>query len=250
MARDEQLNFMGISVSAGKAVSLNDTHEEGVDTSTEGNPTQRVFKGINMHHIFSRSGKTGRQDDGNPLIHALKGRDGFAITPFWKGHFMSRAGKIVDNMSIEPEGFDYCLPIPSSSSFCGEIAGLVSGKLGIPLLAPNFFRKKTTSEMLQGLRAFPPRIRPGARSAYTTQLNSWQSLPADTICEAKRVDTTIRLYFDFFIAQGTQPNLQNKNIVIVDDIFSSGSSVLSVRNIVQNQLGAEVSYISFLSGLR
>lgn len=241
---------MGISVSVGKVVSINDAHEEGVDTSPEGNPTRRVFKGINLHHIFSRSGKTGRPDDGNPLIHALKERNGFSITPFWKGRIMSRAGQIVDAMALEAAAFDFCLPIPSSSAFCEEIADLVSGKLKRPLLAPDFFRKKSTFEMLQGLRAAPPKVRKGARSSYTTQLNSWQSLPADTICEAKHVDTTIRLYFDFFIAQGKQPNLQNKKIMIVDDIFSSGSSVLSVRNIVQNQLGAEVSYISFLSGLR
>lgn len=241
---------MGISVSAKKIVSINDSHEEGVDTSTHGNPTKRVFKGIDLHHVFSRSGKTGRPDDGNPLIHALKERNGFSITPFWKGRIMSRAEQNIDKMGFASDCFDYCLPIPSSSLFCHEVAQMVADKLGSPLLDPDFFRKKTTSEMLRGLRASPPKVRKGARSAYTTQLHSWQTLPADTICEAKRVDTTIRLYFDFFIAQGVQPNLQDKKIVIVDDIFSSGSSVLSVRNIVQNQLGAEVSYISFLSGLR
>lgn len=240
---------MGISV-AGKAVSINDMHEEGVDTSVARNPTSRIFQGIELHHMFSRSGKTGRKDDGNPLIHALKGRYGFTITPFWKAQLMGRADLILDKAQAKLAGFTHCMPIPSSSPFCSEVTDLVANKLGLPVLQPTFFRKKTVREMLDGLAAHPPKVRKGQKTAYNGQLNTWQALPDATICEAKNVDTNIRLLFDFFVLLPDALRLEGQRILIVDDIFSSGSSVLSVREIVSNQLGAEVGYVSFLSGMR
>jgi len=240
---------MGISVT-GRAVSVNDTHEEGVDTSVVGNPTSKIFQGIELHHLFSRSGKTGRKDDGNPLIHAMKGRDGFTITPFWKAQLMKRADLILGKVKTNFAGFTHCMPIPSSSPFCSDVANLVAQRLGLPILEPNFFRKKTVQEMLSGLEAHPPKVRKGQKTAYNGQLNTWQSLPGATVCEAKHVDTSVRLLFNFFLLLPDAPRLDGQRIVIVDDILSSGSSVLSVRDIASNQLGAEVAYVSFLSGMR
>lgn len=240
---------MGISVS-GKVVSINDTNEEGVDTSIAGNPTSRIFQGIQLHHLFSRSGKTGRKDDGNPLIHALKGKNGFTIMPFWKTKIITRADRILEKMKPDLAGFTHCMPIPSSSPFCAEFAGLVSDKLALPILESAFFRKKTVSEMLSGIKAHPPKVRKGQRTAYNGQLNTWQLLPDDAVCEAKHVDTRIRLLFDFFLVLPDAPRLDKHRILVVDDIFSSGSSILSVRDILSNRLDAELAYISFLSGMR
>jgi hypothetical protein len=75
---------MGIEVSPEKAVSLNDEHEKGVDTSVEGNSTRQKLKAIQVLNVFSRNRKGDRRGDGNPLIHPLKGRRGFTITLFWK----------------------------------------------------------------------------------------------------------------------------------------------------------------------
>lgn len=238
---------MGISVVI-KAVSINDTHEEGVNTSVDGNPTRAVFKGIQLNHIFSRSGKTGRKDDGNPLIHALKGRNGFTITTHWKNQLMNRADRILDKMKPNLVGFTHCLPIPSASPFCAEVTQVVANKLEVPVLIPDFFRKKTVAEMLLSLTSSPPHVRPGQRTNYNGQLNSWQAMQGNSICEAKYVEPNIRLLFDFFELLPNATTLKDTRILVVDDIYSSGSSILSVRRILQNQLGAEVAYLSFLSG--
>jgi hypothetical protein len=163
---------------------------------------------------------------------------------------MGRADLILEKVQSNLAGFTHCMPIPSSSPFCSEVTDLFANRLELPILQPTFFRKKTVQEMLVGLQAHPPKVRKGQKTAYNGQLNTWQALPGATVCEAKNVDTTIRLLFDFFLLLPGAARLDGQRILIVDDIFSSGSSVLSVREIVCNQLGAEVAYVSFLSGMR
>ena len=85
---------MGIRVDKTKVVSINDAHEEGVDTSTQNNPAVARLQGLEVHHIFRRNGRGERRDDGNPLIHALKGQRGFSITAYWKGQLFNRARMI------------------------------------------------------------------------------------------------------------------------------------------------------------
>jgi len=75
---------MGIDVSDKKAVSLNDQHQNGVNTTIKDNPTKSYLKGVQLLHVFSRNQNGSRRDDGNPLIFALKGRRGFTITTFWE----------------------------------------------------------------------------------------------------------------------------------------------------------------------
>ncbi|BCM87711.1 hypothetical protein [Methylobacterium indicum] len=73
---------MGIEVSGTKVVTVNDAHQNGVDTSIEANPTHGRLKGIRLTHVFSRNRKGDRRDDGNPLMHALKGRRGEPLRVF------------------------------------------------------------------------------------------------------------------------------------------------------------------------
>jgi hypothetical protein len=46
---------MGIDVSVAKVVTINDQHENGVDTSVDGNPSRTRFKAIPLLHVFSRN---------------------------------------------------------------------------------------------------------------------------------------------------------------------------------------------------
>ncbi len=239
---------MGIEVSDKKAVSLNDTHENGVNTSISDNPTRSHLRGIEFIHVFSRNQNGSRRDDGNPLIFALKGRRGFSITPFWEKQTMKRAAAILSSVKGEFDGIDYCVPVPSSSSFCSKFAALVAHVLEKPILEPTFIRKKRVGEMLAEIEISPPRIRPGLKTAFTSQLNAWQLTDPLADYQAKEIDVSLRHLFDMFILDGEPPELRDKKVLIVDDLFATGSSVLSMRQIVQNQLGAEVVSVCFLSG--
>ena len=241
---------MGIRVDNAKVVSINDAHQEGVDTSLENNPTSSVPKGLRVHHIFSRNGKGQRRDDGNPLIHALKQQRGFTVTEHWKSQLCNRGRIIVGSIPEELSGFDYCLAIPSSSAFCGECANLVSGTLGVPVMGEVPFRKKHVGEMLADVAVAPPRMKLGMRDKYTTQLNTWQSADPKAICHAKSVDTSIRSLFQFLTLIDGAPDIANRRLIVVDDIISSGSSLLSAREILVNQLCAEMVGVTFLGPLR
>jgi hypothetical protein len=143
---------------------------------------------------------------------------------------------------------DYCLPVPSSSSFCGKFAALVAHVLEKPILDPTFVRKKRLGELLSEIEVNPPKVRPALRTAYTSQLHAWQNNDPFAEYEAKEVDMSLRLLFNMFIREGEAPDIVEKKILIIDDLFATGSSVVSMREILQNQLGARVKSICFLSG--
>lgn len=237
---------MGIRVDAAKAVSINDTNEDGVDTSIGGNPTRTIIKGLEIHHIFSRNGKGGRRDDGNPLIHALKAQKGFTITPFWRQQLFGRARAILQKLPEDIKEYDHCLAVPSSSPFCLDVTQLISEVLDVPILAGAPLRKASVGEVLADVAASPPKVRPAMKAAYTSQINTWQKIDPIAICQAKVVNTTIRHLFRFMKPSQHLPDLSERRVIVIDDILSSGSSILSAREFLTNQLGAKVTGITFL----
>ena len=240
---------MGIRVDKTKVVSINDAHEEGVDTSTQNNPAVARLQGLEVHHIFRRNGRGERRDDGNPLIHALKGQRGFSITAYWKGQLFNRARMIIGSMPDGLTEFDQCLALPSSSPFCRECAVLISETINVPLMNEAPFRKKLIGEMLADVDAAPMKVKPGKLGSYKSQLNTWQNSNPDAICQAKTFDTAIRPLFRFLAPIDDVPNLAGQRLLVVDDIMSSGSSLLSAREILVTQFDAEVTGITFLGRL-
>jgi len=240
---------MGIEVSADKVVTLNDQHQNGVDTSVDGNPAKGRFRGIQLLHVFSRNQRGARRDDGNPLIHALKGRRGFSIAAHWQSQVMCRAKAILEKAAEQFQGFDYVLPMPSSSPFCAEFAELVAQATCAPILNPDFLRKRRVEEVLAETKANPPKVVGRLKTALASQLYAWEKTNPKAIYQAKDVDVGLRRFFNAFALEGEAPDLQGKRVLIVDDVFATGSSLASLREIVGNQLGAEVSAVFFLSGL-
>jgi hypothetical protein len=239
---------VGIDVSAAKVVTINDHHENAVDTSVDRNPTRSGFKGIPLLHVFSRNQMGPRRDDGNPLVHALKGRRGFTIMPYWKNQLLGRAKAILAKVEGELKEFDFILPIPSSSPFCGEFADLISEVSGVPVLPSNFLRKRLVGELLAENQATPPKMRAGLKQPFAAQMYAWGEMDPAATYQAKDIDLRLRLLFRAFDLEGDVPDIAGKRILVVDDIFASGSSLSSVRDILQGQLGATAAGICFLSG--
>ena len=239
---------MGIEVSDKKVVTINDAHQNGVDTSVDANPTGKRFKGMPVLFAFSRNSKGGRRDDGNPLIHALKRRKGFSILPFWENLLLARCKEILVKSKGELQGYDYCVPVPSSSTFCHRFCELVSAASGAPILDSSFIRKKSVGEVLVEGRAALAGVRPGLRRLLTSQLHGWEGTDSKALYQAKEVEVSLRYLFGPFALGDGGVDLTGKRVLIVDDLFASGSSLLSMRQILHDQLGADVAGVCFLSG--
>ncbi|BCM87713.1 hypothetical protein mvi_61740 (plasmid) [Methylobacterium indicum] len=80
---------------------------------------------------------------------------GYSIMPFWEQQLLTRAERILAKVSGDLQGFDHCMPIPSSSPFCARFAALVSAASGAPLLEPSFLCKRQVGELLAEARAAP-----------------------------------------------------------------------------------------------
>lgn len=231
-----------------KTVVLNDAHEKRVVTAVDKNPSRSSIDGVVVHNVFRRT-KTGDPDrDGNPLIYAMKGLNSYTITPFWRRQILNRAVQIIDKMTADLAGFQYVLPIPSSNVFCADFAALVVQAIGALYLPPTFIRKRTADEVVAGFSAIPADLRRQDRQAFGRQLKIWRGLPVGSSVEMKLVAPAVRPYVGAFTTTGLVPDLQGTQILIADDLHSTGASIASVAKILKNQ-GATVSAICFLSSL-
>ncbi len=240
---------MGIEVSATKFVTINDQHQHGVNTLVASNPTRGRLAGIRTLHVFKRNHMGHRhRDDGNPLIHALKGTRGYQIQPYWRGQFDTRATQILTSCLGEIQEHDYLLPIPSSSPFCGDFTTHVSQLSAVPILPSDFLAKRTIGEVLADIQANPPKVKKGLQEAFEDELHVLQKSDPDLIYTTKKATNRVRTLFRFFKTVDDVPDIAVKKILIVDDLLATGSSLFSIREILQNQHGAEVSFLSYLSG--
>ncbi|MEE7441084.1 phosphoribosyltransferase [Methylobacterium oryzae] len=242
---------MGIDVfdnTQPRTVTLNPSHENRVVTAVASNPSRSTVGSIHVINVFRRT-KTGDADrDGNPLIYALKGINGYTILPFWRARIMGLATQILASVGAELAAFDYVLAVPSSNAFCLDFAVFVSGTTGVPLLPSTFIQKKTVGQMLAGFSTIPATVRRQDRQAFGRQLKEWRQLPPGSAVSMKLISPFVRPHLDPFTTAGPIPALAGTRILIVDDLLSSGSSIASVAGILQAQ-GAAVSALCFLSGI-
>lgn len=240
---------MGIEVSATKFVTINDQHQHGVNTLVASNPTRGYLAGTRTLHVFKRNHMGNRyRDDGNPLIHALKGTRGYGIQAYWRSQFDTRATQILTSCLPEIQKNDYLLPTPSSSPFCANFTAQVSQLSSVPILPATFLDKRTIGEVLADIQANPPKVKPGLQEAFDDEVHVLQRADQNMPYKTKKAANRVRTLFRFFKTVNQVPDIDGKRILIVDDLLATGSSLFSMRDILQNQHGARVSYLSYLSG--
>jgi len=239
---------LGIDVSASKFVTINDHHQHGVNTLVDKNPTRGRIGGIETLHVFKRNHLGNRDyDDGNPLIHALKGTGRYQIQMYWRQQFHNRANNILESCLAEIEKHDFLLSTPSSSPFCMEFTKQVSELSKVSILDSRFLKKQTVKEVLQNIHNNPPKVKRSLETTFKDEVAKLGRTEPNNVFQTKLVANRVRTLFRFFKVVGTVPNIQDKRIMIVDDLLATGSSLFSMREILQNQHGASVSFLSYLS---
>lgn len=241
---------MGINISRDGFVALDHTHQKRVNTSLEANPTSRRWGDVVVHHVFRRN-KTGDLDrDGNPLIYALKGMNGYNIVPMYRMRILARGQEILEKC-VGLCGADFIMPMPSSYGFSKEFAEMVSATTETPLLDSQFLRKKTVAEMLaQYGQQIPDDLTGQREKEYKSQLYDWRQMKSGQKVSMKEINPKLRKYFDpFEIADGA-PDIRDRNVVLVDDIMSSGASLSAMTLLLTTRVGCKIDRaVSFLSAL-
>lgn len=128
-------------------VSYNPSHERNVDTSIANNPTHSsgIANGVTVWSIFKR--RKGLRGDGNPLIYALKGENG------WRFRSEEDERAVFQQFDTIATKFGMLYPIgvtiviPSGSDLNERIAALIASKSPNAQVISGAVIKITTEEV-------------------------------------------------------------------------------------------------------
>ena len=246
------------------SVSYNPSHEENVDTSTENNPSKddTIVPGVSVWSIFKR--KKGLRGDGNPLIYALKGENGW--------HFRSEEDKnaIERQFDIIAEKFSTIHPIgvtiiiPSGSELNEHIAGIVMSKSKNAEVINGVICKLTTEEVdrivLEDMNStFRKHYGEKFNAAYQTLCGYLDEMDEKRNGAFSRhlvldkemrnvLDVTLKLSTDRFAEFANKINGQD--ILIVDDTISRGQTIKEACNIMMESYAPKsITVLTLLSKL-
>jgi hypothetical protein len=226
---------LGINVYANKTVIIDHSHQELVDTSIEGNPTEGAIDGLRIQYVFRRKTTKGHDRDGNPLVYALKEMNGYRMQPMYHQMLYKRADEILAAF-VGDLDVDALVDVPSSKPLCRLFATRVAEVSGLPLVESNFLRKRTVGEVLDAIDAsFPQFTKDRDKRAFKAELGQLRRAKRDTDFQMKEVAKPMRRFFQPFTVSGEVPALAGQRIALIDDLVSSGTSIISVAECLREQ---------------
>ena len=215
--------FEGINVDIkSKIVTFTDAHENYVNTSIKDNPSQEK----NIISIFKRKKTSGIISDGNPLVHALKGNNGWSISDEDRNAIWDRVDEVLEKIESK---YDLVVIAPSSNSFVKIFGDRVVNRFSIPVLE-KCFMKVTKEEILD---ASPWK---GFSEEEIEMVDKAMS-KMDHWFESKYFPKVLVDKFQYNIVK-IDPEFEGfgvidgKNILVIDDVLSSGWSLKSCANVL------------------
>lgn len=223
---------MGLDISSENKITLSDSHQKRVNTSLDDNPSNSKLNELQLIHLLKRIKSNDDDGDGNPLIYALKNMKGYSITAEETEKVFTIAQAILEK-SVDRLDADYILPLPSNNNVCMKVAKLVSSVLNIDLIICDFIQKKTVGKMLEEYGTeLPVDLDGSILKTYKSQLKSWRKMTPGQTVSMKDINVKIRKLFSPLEFTGDIPNLSGHRVILVDDLMSSGSSLISAKNLL------------------
>lgn len=208
-----------------KSVSFTDSHEDYVDTSLSNNPKNK----IGVYSVFTRKeSKDARVSDGNPLVYALKNINGWSISEEDKEALWGRITNILDKINKD---FSVVITAPSSSSLVSLFANRVQLRYPTALIYDTCLLKRTKEEIFETMAPWSDYSDAEIQkiSKAFSKMKYWfeaKHYPKELL---SRLETDIvKINSDF--KDGL--NILNKDILIIDDVISSGFSLGSCANAI------------------
>ena len=240
-------------------VSYNPSHEDNIETSEETNPTM-VFKygnNVEVWSIFKR--KSGRKDDGNPLVYALKGEGGWQFkTNKDKNAIYSQIGKITAKF-FSTHSSNVTIILPSEGHLNSMFASIIMSYNKGSILIDDLMIKMDTDEVrrliLQKDSLFrkvynTPGLFRRALAEFDMYANEMGDKYRTHLMHDKDIRTavekTIRInypqvakYFD---------SINNKDVLVIDDNIGRGSSIkVAIRELKNYYSPNSITFLTLFS---
>lgn len=234
---------MGIDINEHKAVSFNEHHDHRLVTCPTKNPKTTTIEDLLIHSIYRRT-KTGDfRRDGNPFIYALKSKDGYKITNRelhrFKPSFYTILTKIIEHKTV-----DYILPMPSSHPIAHYLARRLARATDATVI-DDFFCKQTTGNIIATFDLAS--VKPAHKKDVKKQLAAYRKMPANTLVSLKKIPNKIRCYFPPLVLNpGNTVTVDIENVLLVDDLLSTGTTLLSAKRLLRSRNLACVCLLSDL----
>jgi len=238
-----------------KLVKLNDGND-GVDFSLVNNPIYSKIGNIEVISIFKRTplGDNGKYDkDGNPMIYELKHKFD------WKWDMSVEDAKkyirrFYEVCSKLHKTFDTIVVMPSSSNLNNTIAKAISETVNANNIVNTLITKELT-EIVEETCIDRKSINNDYKNekersnVYDAIIKSFRKM--GEYFEAKYVPKKYLKYIKYLNVEddtNIRPMIDDKDIVIVDDIISSGASIRqTIKLIKANFTPKNITVITLLS---
>ena len=235
-------------------VSYNQSHENHVDTSLDGNPTEdtTLIRGIPVWSIFKRQ-EDNSGADGNPLVYALKGENEWKFrSPKDKDAILAQFNSIAEKF-LQSRSYDVTLIVPSSNLLNNFIAETVVERAkdngnNIEIIKGPICKLSTDDvyEMANKLDStFHKTYRGKDQFEFALkQLEEYLKKMDDTrggkftrhlVVDQKMrnaIDRTLKLS-DEYIAEFAN-KINGSDVLVIDDVISRGQSIKEMVKLISN----------------
>lgn len=250
---DENFIIEGLIIK-NRTIRLTDKHNKGVDFRLINNPIYDKIDGIDVISIFKRTFlkdyDTNKNLDGNPFIYALKEKHGWKfdisaedIRKYCR-RFLEICNKIEDT-------YDTIIMVPSKSKVNERFMTAIYNKVNATSKITKYFYKVPIDEIMINYES----IQHDFPNDYQEKIDKIREgfRKMDSEFEAKYIDKTLLKYIKYF--SNTNPedyrnDIDNKKILILDDIVSSGTSISQCINNINDTFNPQsITVITLLSKL-
>lgn len=239
---------VGLRIVDGEVI-VDHAENDHLNTGTEGNPVESLFRGLTVHSVFERrriSAKMARnriaklQGDNCPLIYALKGLDDLTVSHTSIKRLNDSIPAILDLIGPKVlHEVDVIVPMPSSSGLALMLARRLLRRMALPnsaQLRTDILIKSTNlqaSARAKGLTAPNNKALPykdaNELKAILRTLHTAFAAPY----AAKEVKTKFRKYFDpLQLAQGLTPIAAGTRFLLVDDLMATGETLVAATELL------------------
>lgn len=246
-----------------KTVSYNPSHEDNVDTSVENNSTidGNLVPNIKVWSIFKR--KKGLRGDGNPLIYAFKGEEGWSFNTDDDRIAIEKQFDIIASKFASMYPIGITILMPSGNDLNNRIAEVIMSKSKDADIIEGVICKITTEEVENIVLDFNSKFREYYKDNFNEayyklgryldemdkQRNGYFSRHLIKNNEMRDIlDFTLKLSNDRFAEFANKINGQD--ILIIDDTISRGQSIKEACQIMSESYAPKsITVLTLLSKL-